>query len=282
MSTEPRAGRVTFATLLQEAAAAGRRLHAGWDQACFDGFAIHARALWEATSSPALLRAYLAAVREGIAAGLLRSPDPACPTSLLDVCLAGHAPAELAGVTAEQAAARLAAAWNLAAGLAAEPAWMQGYVLSRRAELAGLAELRSFLLRVLPPVLAVPVDAAFDRDLAVTVLDTRAVDDEFLPGTLRLVAPTVLAVADRRRPVTLGVALRHDRRSELLGPIDELAAYAGTPGPPARVSSSTLEIAGSRVELPLLVSPLAHAVAAAGFVAVTAVDSQRLWIVEGR
>ena len=166
MAADPQKGRATLGALLQETAAEGRRRHASWDAACFDGFAVHARTLWEATRSPALLGAYLAALREGIAAGLVRSADPARPTSLLDVCLAGHAPAELAALMPERAAGLLAAAWNAADGLATEPAWMQGYVLSRRAELTSLAELRAFLLRVLPPVLAVPAVAAFDRDLA--------------------------------------------------------------------------------------------------------------------
>lgn len=249
--------------------------HASWDAAAFAHHVEKARAIADAK----VAAAYLEVAREGVALGWLGVPDGRGPRSLLEACLD---PAELGKHAPLRAIELLARAFNLADGLSREPAWMQAYVLARRAEIAGLDALEPALESFLQPVLSGGETSTFTRDHAVAIVDTRAHDDLFLPGEMHAVAPMILAVRDRRRDVTLGLVLRHDRKSAILGPMGEAAPYTDGERPRVRVEGSTLELNGAHVELPLLVTPRTHAIAPAGFVVVSAACSQRLWVVESR
>jgi hypothetical protein len=273
-----------FARAMRAIGEEGARRHSTWDRDAFAAFEPIARQVWEATGDLELTAAYLEMVREGIALHLLRAPSPERPATLLEACIGARTLEALqtAALTRREALALLAATWNLSEGLAKEPEWMQSYVLSRRAELTALRDLPAFLVRVLAPVLSPPPASTFEKDLAVCVLDTRAADDEFLPGDLTLVAPTVLAVRDRRRPIELGVFLEHGRASAILGPMDGARPFTATAPKEVHLAGSTLHLGDASIELPHLVSPRAYAIAPAGFVAITAEDSQRLWIVESR
>jgi hypothetical protein len=201
---------------------------------------------------------------------------------LLGRCLVEVVPALLPRAKADRRLALLADVWNLGEGLRREPAWLDRYVTACAGRLGALDELQSFLVRCLEPVLTSPPPAFWQGPFAITVLDFRPIDDEFLPGEMALAAPTVLRVEDRRRNgVQAGVLLRRDGRSELLGLTDGLGDYADAGERPAvKFADGRLSVAGQRIEVPLLRRLYRHADARAGFVAMSAVDSQRLWIVE--
>jgi hypothetical protein len=80
--------------------------------------------------------------------------------------------------------------------------------------------------------------------------------------------------------------LQHGQKSEVTGvlrrstsPAPEISA---SELPSVIVSGSSVRIRETDVPLPLLVSPRAHRVVPSGFIAISAADSQRLWIVESR
>lgn len=139
-----------------------------------------------------------------------------------------------------------------------------------------------FLVEALGPALAPAEPAAWSGPFAVAVLDARPVLEDFLPGEMYLAAPRVVCVADRRDPAHhVGLLLGHGGGSRLLGPSPPLSPYVEEGPPPAATVSAGLARVGShRVELPMLGEAHRVATALAGFVVVSAVDSQRLWIVE--
>ena len=106
--------------------------------------------------------------------------------------------------------------------------------------------------------------------------------EDFLPGEMHLAAPRVVCVADRRDPDhRLGLLLGHGGQSRWLGPVPAMAPYdEDGPKPAAKVSGGEARVGSHQVDLPLLGEAHRVASARAGFVVVSAVDSQRLWIVE--
>jgi hypothetical protein len=77
------------------------------------------------------------------------------------------------------------------------------------------------------------------------------------------------------------VLLRKDGRSELAGAFGEAGAYVEEPpSPTPRWQGQELALAAGRVALPFLGEPFRWLQARAGFVVASAVDSQKLWVVE--
>ncbi len=110
-------------------------------------------------------------------------------------------------------------------GLLGEPAWINQLVLARALELKQVTQLEQFLVDVLDPVLSPAPTAKFSGPFQQVVLDTRPLDEDFLPGEMTLAAPWVLCIHDRRRPVRLGVLLQKSGRSELIGLLPELDPF---------------------------------------------------------
>jgi hypothetical protein len=262
--------------LIAEVAREGERRHGSWNREVFAKWAAEARQL-----DVKIARAYLEMVREGIAVGLLKN---ARTPTLLELALY-RAPAELSSLPPKKAIELLAAAWNLAEGLHDEPAWMNDYVLSRRGELQSIAEMPAWLKRILQPVLEDNEASTFTKNFAVQVIDFRPLAPAFLPGEMSLLAPRVLAVRDRDDSAELCVLLQHGQKSTVTGVLNR----SGDPSfesaaqlPQVTVTGSAVRVGATEVLLPLLVSPHQHRVVPAGFIAISAVDSQRLWIVESR
>jgi hypothetical protein len=266
----------------------GPRRFARWDGALFDSVAAGPAtalrdALGDQPDAGPVLTAYLRMAQEAVGtSALLRAAADGPWTGFLERCLIELVPALLPREKAGRRLPLLARVWNLAEGLWREPSWLDRYVTACAGRLTDLADVEGFLVRTLDPVLAPAAPAAWAGPFAVTVLDLRPVQDEFLPGEVALAGPTLLRVDDRRRPgVQAGVLLRRGGRSELLGLTDGLAGYdeSGT-APAVEFHDGRALVAGRDVELPALRRCHRHAVARAGFLAVCAVDSQRLWIVE--
>jgi hypothetical protein len=266
----------------------GPRRFARWNAELFDAVASGpartlGKELGDSPDSGRVLSGYLQLVQQAIGVGALHQAGRGARwTSFLERCLIERIPALLPRVKAGERLSLLAKTWNLGEGLWREPAWLDRYVTACAGRLEDLAEVERFLVRTLDPVLVPAPPAAWNGPFAVTVLDLRPLYDEFLPGEIGLAAPTVLRVEDRRRSGTqVGVLLRRDGGSELLGLTEGLGDYVETGERPAvEFHDGRAAVAGQAVELPSLRRCHRHTVARAGFVAAYAVDSQRLWIVE--
>jgi hypothetical protein len=98
---------------------------------------------------------------------------------------------------------------------------------------------------------------------------------------MRLIAPVVAVVQDRRRPTLLGVLLEEQGQSRLLGALTGIEGeYAEDAAPAIELQTNSARIGARKATLPLLTAPYRSLAACAGFVVASAVDSQRLWILE--
>ncbi|MBM3980444.1 MAG: hypothetical protein FJ304_09175 [Planctomycetes bacterium] len=280
---------MTGTDTVERVRADGPRAFARWDAAVFDAVArgpatMLAQNLNGDDDAARAFDSYMRLVRQGVGAGLLTraAPGAAGWSSFLERLLLEVAPAQLADLPAERRVPALVDLWNLGEGLLREPPWVDRYVCSCVRVAPKLNALAEFLTRVLAPVLTPAPPAAWTGPLRVAVLDLREVHDDFMPGKLRLAAPAVLCVEDRRRPgLHVGVHLRRGQRSEPLGVLAGLGAYeeAGRlPG--VQFDDGRVRVGTKAVEVPTLRRCHGYTVARAGFVAACAVDSQRLWVIE--
>ncbi len=285
--------------LIAAVARDGPRQHARWDAGLFEELARGAAlAVWQAVQGRAraepIFRAYLRLVQEALGAGYLRrevaetgsSRPPLAwqPPNFLSLCLVRLIPRSLPRVPEGEQLAWLVKVWNLGEGLLREPAWVDRFVTACAANLDEVTDIEGFLMRTLEPALAPGGPARWEGPFAVTVLDARPIDDEFLPGDMHLAAPAVLCVHDRcRAGVHLGLFLQHERRSRFLGTSPCLGEYPAPETPPTvRRGEHRMKIGSHTVELPFLRRGRQHVIAGPGFVVTSAVDSQRLWVVESR
>jgi hypothetical protein len=278
-----------------QVAAEGRRLYARWDSERFERLCeCQARMLWEKLaeqpnlSDASTLIAYLTLLREAVGAGYLSGPAKvagdagAGVQSFLEFSLLRLIPDSLVAEPPETRVNWLATVWNLAEGVRNGPPWIDGYVAAFTGELKAVHDIEKFLMHTLGPALEQTEPAAWNGPFTLAVVDTRAAHDPFLPGPMHLAAPTVLCVQDRRDPsVHLGILLRHGGRSKILGTFPALAAYGNESAlPDVRAEDNRLRIGRHAVDLPYLGRPHQIALAGAGFVIASALDSQRLWVVE--
>jgi hypothetical protein len=172
--------------------------------------------------------------------------------------------------------------WNAGEGLLGEAPWLNCYVTSALHDLASLDDLEKELIAALEPALTVRAPAAFRGPFAVTTIDATDLDDQFLPGDMHLVAPAVLCVHDRKRAgVAAGVFLRTAGASSFLSLTPCLGERPADEGiPEVELIESRMRIGEHRVALPLLRHGHRAVASRAGFCVASAVDSQRLWIVE--
>jgi hypothetical protein len=274
---------------IAELRADGPRRFSRWDARLFDAVVsgpadVLAEALRGQPDADGVLAGYLRLVQQGVGTGVVKqvAPGPAGWSNFLERLLVELVPARLPSVVGAKRLAVLVQVWNLGEGLLREPAWVDRYVNACSATLERLDQLEAFLVHTLEPVLAPPPPASWSGKTRVGVLDLRPVHAEFLPGRLRLAAPTVMCVEDRRRPeLQIGVLLRRDRKSEPLGVVPGLGEYA-EPGPLPEVSFADggATVAAHAVPLPTFRRCQSFAVARAGYVVASAPDSQRLWVIE--
>ena len=144
------------------------------------------------------------------------------------------------------------------------------------------SRLPAHLATVLEPVLVPPPPSQWTGPCALAVLDLRRIADRFLPGEMHLAGPAVVCVHDRRRPgAQLGVLLGRGGRSRVLGATPCLGATLHEGARPAvTLDDGRLAIGKLSVALGWLREPLEKLVTATGFVVASAVDSQRLWVVD--
>jgi len=272
----------------------GARRFARWDAALFhDMCEGPARRLWKrihaSREGAAVLDAYLALAVEAIGLGYIDragfdaiTKERRAAPNLIALFWIEKIPSKAKKLDPEAQIALLARAWNVGEGVLGEAPWLNRYLAAALHDLGALTDLEAELARVLEPALTVRAPSAFRGPFAVATLDATDLDDQFLPGEMHLAAPAVLCVHDRKRAgVSAGVFLRPGGESSFLALTPCLGRRAAEEGvPEVELSDSRVRIGESRVALPLLARGHRALAARAGFCVASAVDSQRLWIVE--
>jgi hypothetical protein len=260
----------------------GPRRHADWDVALFASLAAGpALTLWKSIEASEdaekTLGAYLRLLEEAVGKRYVRH---SAPDNLIAVFWTKVIPESLS--LHPNRVALLARLWNLGEGLLGQPSWVNRYVASAAAALTSLEAVEEFLVRVLEPALVPAVPATFGGPFVVSVLDTRPVDERFQPGDMHLAAPAVVCVHDRARPDTqIGLFLKKESRSAFLGSVPCLGRGPTERELPAtRFSENLVHVGSHEVALPFLRRAQATLVARSGYAVASAVDSQRLWVVE--
>lgn len=268
--------------LFAEAARAGRRRYANWndelfEQLCAGPATALATSLEGAAGTEEVVAAYLSIAREAIACHYVTGAND----TFFERCLVDLVPDQLALIAPDRRLPALAKVWNLCEGLAGEPAWLDQYVRARAGDIHNIARLDEFLIEALTPALSPAAPAQWRAPYRVVTLDTRTVDDDFVPGEMRLCAPRVVHITDSRRDVHLAVLLARKGASRLFGPVRNLAEHveAGA-GPDVVLGDSAVRIGQHSVDLPWLGVSRRYVLAQAGFFVASAVNSQRLWILE--
>ncbi|MCA9068264.1 MAG: hypothetical protein KDA84_05040 [Planctomycetaceae bacterium] len=280
----------TIQNLVRKYETEGARQHASWEGSVFDALgAGPAGELWEglqksggkAELQTQVYEGYLRLIQEGVGRGYLQQATGGNWSNLMELILVQFVPEQLPSIKPAKRLEELATVWNLLEGLLGEPAWINQLVLARALEFKRLTDLQQFLVEVLDPVLSPAPNAAWTGPFQQTVLDARPIDEDFLPGEMMLAAPWVLCIKDRRRPVRLGVLLQKSGKSEFIGPLPELEPYRdSTPLPKVEVKKNAIQIGKHHFKLTRLNQPHQYAIARAGFVVASALDSQRIWVVE--
>ena len=287
----------TWEEQAHELAAQGPRKHAGWDAELFETLVSGpARMLWNALSAEPrgdrVMAAWLKLAAEAVGLGYVdrasvrfcvtgQGPTPESMTPMCR-CLLLLAPAQLPAYPADRAVALLARTWNLCEGLAAQPLWLNRYVDSVAAsEPPALEQLEEFLATTLEPALTPARAAAFSGPFTLAMLNTRELMDDFIPGDMHLAAPAVLCVHDRRLAHTqVGLLLAPEGRSRFLGFQPCLGPGPGETPPSMEPLKNAVRVNGQEAALPLLGVPHRMLAARSGFVVASAVDSQRLWVLD--
>lgn len=280
----------TIQSLVQNYATEGSRQHASWNEGVFEALCSGPAAkLWEMLegegNKPDLHRpvfeGYLRLIQEGVGRGYLQRTTDGAWSNLMELVLVQFVPEQLPSLKPNRRLPELVKIWNLLEGLLGEPAWINQLVLARALEFKHLNDLQTFLVEVLDPVLSPAPTAAWTGPFQQSVLDARPIDEDFLPGEMMLAAPRVMCIQDRRRPVRLGVLLQKSGKSEFIGPLPELEPFReSTPLPTVELKKNAIRIGENHFKLPRLNVPHQHAIARAGFVVASALDSQRIWVVE--
>jgi hypothetical protein len=282
--------------LVRELTTQGPRRHSDWDAALFEtlvhdtGAALRA-ALPAEPRRDAVAGAWLKLAAEAVGLGQVdrasarylltgrgRVPES---VTLMGRCLLQLAPAQLPAYPADQAVALLARTWNLCEGLAAQPLWLNRYVAAAAVEAPALEKLDEFLVTTLAPALAPARESTFSGPFTLAMLDTRKVMDEFLPGDMHLAAPSILCVHDRRaEDVKVGLFLAPEGKARFLGLLPCLGTWSEGATPPLEVRPGAVRVNKRVATLPLLGMPHQTLAARSGYVVASAVDSQRLWVLD--
>lgn len=226
---------------------------------------------------------YLNLIYEGVGAGWLRLFQRERPCStFLEHCLGHLVPYRLGTVPQKKRGAVLQQIWNIGEGMAQEPQWLNHFAIARTDWAADLESLDRHLTEVLAPVLSPPPPAEWSGRFRLQVLNLRHHAEEFVPGRMYLASPAILCLEDRcDSEETLAILLQKSVQSEVLGRVNRLPPHKEHAELPSiEATADAIVIAGRKVDAPLISSPRETLCIAGGFVAVTADDSQRLWLVE--
>lgn len=277
--------------LIAELRTQGARQFAKWDAAVFEGWiespinSMSFRLMkWPSReiTDPLALKNYIQLVYEGIGQGLLTTyGEENSPVNFLHHCFATLVPQCLADVPMADRGRVLSATWNLGEGLAREPQWLNQFVVSRTPWDTDIRTLEKHLTTVLTPILTPQPAAKWIEPMRLQVVDLALEAPEFLPGRMALVAPAILSIEDRCQPGRYFALWLRKKGPEPIGFVPRLPEFNESfSAPQVSTTDDSVTVNGRTVETPLLMP--AHQVlsVAAGFVAISSEDSQRIWLIE--
>lgn len=237
-----------------------------------------------------LFESWLLLVTEAIGLGYLRpgflpsqGASGRAAESLLELLLLDLIPEKINTIGVDARVALLAKAWNLGEGLFGEPPWLNACTAAAMASVRSLVDLEGRLLVLLDTALAPRARSTFSGPFAVRTMDLREVDAAFLPGRMHFGAPSLVCIHDRKRPsVSAGVLLGSKGAPSSAFRAPCLAEKSmEEPGlPTVTLGQGVLLVRDSRVPLPMFKRGHAAIASRAGLVVVSAMDSQRIWVVE--
>jgi hypothetical protein len=277
----------------KEASVLGRQNYARWDDALFDQVCqTSARYLWtQSKQDNVLLENYIRVLSEALGHGYVT--QAASPEyrdvyvkhtkwrCLLEYWLILEAPIQLSALPTGQRLAVLAKVWNVGENSLRGPSWMDPFLLKKALQSpVPLADVETHLSLWLGPLLAPKAASAWEPPFEVHTLNSREIDNDFLPGEMHMSAPAVVCVADRRLPNVFGGVFLHEQPCTLLGHHSDLGRCEM---PPINMEISFdgegVQIGKNRVLLPFINELHSYLICPSGVIFATAVDSQKLWIV---
>lgn len=280
----------------------GERRFSRWDGALFEAIVVGpgkrlAAGLDGSESSLRAFEAWLGLVVEAIGLGYLRpgvvgegdTPRARRPENLVEWLFVDMLPESLPAAPIEARMGLLAKAWNLGEGLFGEPPWLNLCVASAMAAPSASTspgarfDLEGRLLRILDAALAPRARSTWKGPFAVRTIDLCEVESAFLPGRVHFGAPTLVCVHDRKRPdLSAGVLLgaRGAPNLAFRSPCLAHEVEADPSLPTVTLGQGVVYVSDTKVPLPHWKRGHSVAASRAGLVVATALDSQRLWLVE--
>lgn len=277
-------------TLVTKLQAQGPQQFAAWNGEIFEAYlsgplaAFQQSLSWEEKKSPVDMPSRLNFVQiiyEGVGAGWLTSPEQDSQATFLAHCVS-LLTYQISGIDRQKRARVMQLVWNLGEGLAQEPQWLNQYAIARTDFRIDLNLLDEHLVNILTPVLTPLPPATWRGEFGLTILNFRSHNDQFLPGRVYLAAPALLCVEDRLNGAdTQAILLAKNGQSMILPSVGKLDEYRESFTPPSiKANADSVVVNGQVIDTPLLNTPATPFCVDSGFIAVTAADSQRLWLVE--
>jgi hypothetical protein len=258
-------------TAIAQTRLAARRRHALWNADDFDELCTTA---WDAVAAldPVSRGAWLRLAAEPLPSVTLRACLRAADRLLMPV----SAPARL-GVLADL--------FNLCDGLCSGESWFDPFIASQLDGLGDLSDLPALVELALSEALEPVVSPAEPGALRPTCVRPDQIDPLFVPGEMRLIAPRVVAVRDRRREVEIGIFLGGPACA--FGPVS-LAPDVESPAPQLELAGSYgvrrvgTEAQGHGIDWIHLsdATPVHTHLSVGPYIVLAPVDSQRLWCVQ--
>ncbi len=198
--------------------------------------------------------------------------------SFLEYCLLKEIPLNLSQIPAEQQLELLTKIWNLGENILEEKPWIGLYILSRAEELPTLSKIEDFLIEIMTPLLRPSEKSNWQSPYKVSILDGRKIHDNFIPGDMHQVAPSVVCVHDRRLSNVYGGIFLNNEPNTLLF---HNQCLGNTQHEESEINlsfeDSNVTIESNQVELTRLGEHYSYLLCNSGQLLVTAVDSQRIW-----
>ena len=282
-----------FDQLVATASQTGRETHAGWNN---DLFAEAARLLggfvWKQSHHDTVATEnYLRLLAEGVGRGFLTqsyAPEHLEHFSqlyrwgcLLEYWLNVTLPLELPKLPPARRSAVMARVWNLGENILRDQPWIDPYLLKKCvAHSPTLAELENQLNAWMEPLLQPPRQATWQPPFDTQQVDGRIIHPDFLPGEMGLAAPALVCVRDRRLDAIFGGVFLHEHPCRVISHHRDFRADLDrTPSVHVEFKPGQAVINGHVVALPYLNRVHSHLVCHHGAVVISALDSQRLWVI---
>ena len=198
--------------------------------------------------------------------------------SFLEYCLIKEMPLTISQVPAQQQLDLMVKVWNLGENIRQETPWKGLYILSRAEELPTLTKIEKFLVDTMAPLLRPPAPARWQPPFRVSIIDGCDIHDDFLPGDMHQVAPSVICVHDRRLAGVYGGIFMNNEPNTLLLHNQCLGHSQNDDCNIAlEFEHSSVKIQSHRVDLTRLGEHHSHLLCSGGQLLVSAIDSQRIW-----